>query len=327
MLRASRAGWSQLWRELGQCFLLPSPVLAVSTMAGDLAERSAAAFAREGAEHEVLEPADLARRFPLFAFPDARFGVIRDSGGLMLADRLLAALALRLKDLGVDVMPEAAVRSINPARPSVTLQRGVTLAADCVVVTAGAWIDKLVPGLRGLAWAHRQISIFPAIPAHLEAQWRSAPIVIDFGGDRGLWLAPPLGGTDLKLAASCHGRPGDPAAAADRAIADHEGARVLGYFARHFTDAAEYGISRTKSCFYSMSVERTLVIEPLEAQTRRAWAVCGCSGQGFKFAPLIADTIVGLVEQRNPLSAVIGKAGFSVASAANHDVRNHAEAG
>ena len=322
LLRSSLAGWSELWRDLRRCFLVPSQVLAVSTVEGDLAERAAAAFTRAQVDHEVLELPELERRCPQFRFTDARFGVIRNTGGLMLADQLLEALALRLKDLGVDLVPEATVTSINSTRPSVTLESGATLAADCIVVTAGAWIDGLVPRLRRHTWAHRQITIFPTTPRHLEAYWRKSPIVVDFGGDQGLWLAPPLCGTALKLAASCHGRPGNPASAADRAIGNHEGARVLSYFARHFTDAAAYGISRIKACFYSMSVERMLVIEPLEAQSRPVWAVCGCNGQGFKFAPLIADLIVGLVEQRDQGSAMIGNAGFSVAGIPEYDARN-----
>jgi sarcosine oxidase len=323
LLRKSFAGWSELWRDLRRCFLVPAPVLAVSTVEGDLAERSAAAFSRGGADYQMLDAPELERSCPHLKFSDARFGVIRHAGGLILADQLLEALARRLRDLGVDLVPEATVRSIDSTRPSVTLESGANLSADCIVVTAGAWIHRLAPGLRRRTWAHRQITVFSTPPKHLEAHWRQSPIVVDFGGDQGLWLAPPLCGTELKLAASCHGRPGDPASAADRAIENHEGARVLNYFARHFTDAAAYGISRIKTCFYSMSVERMLVIEPLDAQSRPVWAVCGCNGQGFKFAPLIADLIVGLVEQRDQRGAMISSAGFSVASIPEYDARNY----
>jgi sarcosine oxidase len=322
LLRSSLTGWSELWQDLRRCFLVPSQVLAVSTVKGDLAERSAIAFRRAGTDHRVLGVPELERRCPHLRFTDARFGVIRHTGGMLLADQLLEALARRLQDLGAELAPAAAVRRINSSRTSVTLESGAVLAADCIIVTAGAWTNRLAPGLHGRIWAHRQIAVFSTPPKHLQAHWRQSPVVVDFGGDQGLWLAPPLDGTELKLAASCYGRPGDPASAADRTVENDEGARVLDYFAQHFTDAAAYGISRIKACFYSMSVERLLAVESLAARSQRVWAVCGCSGQGFKFAPVIADLIVGLVEQRNPTSVLIGNAGFSAASIPEYDARS-----
>lgn len=323
LFRMSLAGWSELWRDLRRCFLVPSPVLAVSTVEGDYAERSAAAFTRGGADYQVLDVPALERSCPQLQFTDARFGVIRHTGGMILADQLLEALARRLRDLGVQLLPETWVERINSTQPSIIFESGTVLAADRIVITAGAWIHGLAPRLRRRTWAHRQITVFPTPPKHLEAHWRQSPIVVDFGGEQGLWLAPPLCGTELKVAASCHGLPGNPESAADRAIEIREGARVLSYFARHFTDAAAYGISRIKACFYSMSAERMLIIEPLEAQSRPVWAVCGCNGQGFKFAPLIADLIVDVVEQRNQQNAMMRNAGFSIARLSEYDARNH----
>jgi len=311
LVRASLDGWSELWRDLGCCFLVPAPVLAFSTVAGDLADRSVASSAQEATGYEVIERAELQRRYPQFNLTEVRFGVASRTGGLILANRLLLTLAERLRALDVALVPGAVVSEIDPAQSSLVIENGTSVAADCIIVTAGAWVRELVPKLRRRCWAQRQVTVFPIAPKHLGPSWNTSPIIVDFGGDQGLWLAPPLGGTELKLAASCYARPGDPASPADRAIANDEGARVLGHFAQHLKDAALYGVSRIESCFYSISVERRLIVEPVGAPTQPTWAICGCNGQGFKFAPLIADVIVGLVGQGASPDTLMANAGFA----------------
>jgi glycine/D-amino acid oxidase-like deaminating enzyme len=63
-----------------------------------------------------------------------------------------------------------------------------------------------------------------------------------------------------------------------------------------------------------MSIERKLIVERLAEHSANIWAVCGCSGQGFKFAPAIADLIVGLVEERDPVGVLMEKIGFHATS-------------
>jgi sarcosine oxidase len=314
LMRVSLAGWGELWRDLGHSFVVPSDVLAVSAAEGDLAERSADAFSRAGIDHELLDVQVLQQRYPHLQFPEARFGVLRRKGGLLLAEQLLIALAQRLRVLGTEMMAGSSVTAIDTIRTSIDLASGVTLAGDRIILTAGAWASRIAPKLENQIWAHRQISIFPKWPQRYEQHWRRSPIVVDFGGHQGLWLAPPLGNTELKLAASCHGSRWNFDLNCGRAPSDDEGVSVLGHFARYLTDAAAYSVARAKTCFYSMSIERKLVVERLAKHSADIWVVCGCSGQGFKFAPAIAGLIVGLVEEGGPVNVLMEKIGFHATS-------------
>ena len=92
MIDDAYAAWDVMWRDLGQRLYAPTGTLALTGNGADWAERSAATLATIGRPMTELPVAELPRRFPLL---DAR-GVERafwiDTGGVLFAQDIVAAL-------------------------------------------------------------------------------------------------------------------------------------------------------------------------------------------------------------------------------------------
>src|SRR5690349_22557232 len=96
MIDPAFAAWDLLWRDLGVTLYAPTGTLALTGNGADWAERSARTLAAIGRPMNELTLAPLRQRFPLL---DAR-GVERafwlDTGGVLFAQDIVAALAQHL---------------------------------------------------------------------------------------------------------------------------------------------------------------------------------------------------------------------------------------
>ena len=79
---------------------------------------------------------------------------------MLLADRIVAALARHLAARGVSMVPHARVVEIDPGGAAVMLADGRRLEPDALVVAAGAWTRRLVPGLAARATPSRQVLVY-----------------------------------------------------------------------------------------------------------------------------------------------------------------------
>src|SRR5436190_5154745 len=97
MIDPAFEAWDLLWRDLGQSFYAPTGTLALTGNGADWAERSAHTLASIGRPMTELTIAELRTRFPQL---DAR-GVERafwlDTGGVLFAQDIVAALARHLE--------------------------------------------------------------------------------------------------------------------------------------------------------------------------------------------------------------------------------------
>jgi sarcosine oxidase len=303
----ARGLWNELWLSLGISLFVPASALAVSRSAGDLADRTRETFVQKGVKHDIVSVRELQHRFPQFFFSGARFGLLRRPCGLLRADEISSALAFRLAELGATLMPHKRVIGLNFDRTSIVFDDDRDLEADAVLVTAGAWSSGLVPQLVGRVWAHRQAVVYPAVPPRWRVAWARAPIVVDLGTPSGEWIAPPLGGLDLKLAATMHGR----AEKSDLAFLPetNEGGAILAHFRDHLRDWTDYAPSRVKVCHYAVSRNGALLIERLGRGNIVVGT--GCSGQGFKFAPAIASALARCVGEEADPEPVLSALGFA----------------
>ena len=101
------------------------------------------------------------------------------------------------------------VDEVDPERGRV-VAGGTVHEADVVVVAAGAWADRLEPGLRGVAVPSRQAVMYLSPPPNLAQAWVEAPVMLDLRESGGLYTLPPRRGTRLKVGDHVFSRSGDP---------------------------------------------------------------------------------------------------------------------
>lgn len=262
--------WHELEAECGQALLNQLGTLDL----GDWrANRDALAAC--AASYEVLDGAEIERRFPIRIEPGGS-GLFQADGGIVFADLALQAFLASSRAAGAHIREQTCVDSVADMGDCVVAGE---LRARVAVVTAGAWAPKLV-GVD--ATPTRETTSYFSLE-------EPVPSVTDMraGAVTGYALTAP--GVGLKAGLHQSGpkidpdEPGGP----DEKIAE----QTAEWVERRFPGAGPAG--RVETCLYTTRSNDEFVLE------RNGRIVVGspCSGHGFKFAPLIGKRLAALAEE------------------------------
>ncbi len=280
MVDAAYDAWDALWAELGEVLHIPTGVLATDEGDGAWFRDSRAALGAEGREVTDLTGAEVAARFPYLSGDGIARAFWCPRGGVLLAERIVAALARHVVAQGAVIETARATR-VDAARAALVLEDGSVRGADVLVVAAGPWIPRLLPAIGRRVTASRQVIVRLGPPPELAAAFAGAPMIIDLAG--GFYMVPPVAGTPLKIgdhSFSLQGDPDDP----DRTADPREAERILALARRRIPGLDRFVPLGAATCFYDVEPEERFVVEKI---SRRAWVMSGFSGHGFKFGPLL----------------------------------------
>jgi glycine/D-amino acid oxidase-like deaminating enzyme len=176
-------------------------------------------------------------------------------------------------------------------RAEIELVSGERLAANSVVVAAGAWVGKLLDGLVALPRievTQQQIFHFPRIDLEAEA-WPSVihdeitPVYHLAGGRDG---GP---GDDRKVAEHRHGTP--TTATARTGVVDPASRARMVEYVKRWLPGLDPTPCREATCLYTTTPTEDFILDRVGALV-----ICSpCSGHGAKFAPLIGEMTADLV--------------------------------
>jgi sarcosine oxidase len=282
----------ELWRELeresgvGLLRILGGVEFGAARDANGVASQ----MTRAGVPHEWLSADEAAGRWPGMQFEGKV--LFHPQAGTVDADRALTAFAACAVRRAAELRHDAEVVRLVPGdgQAEIELADGGRIAAETVVVAAGAWAGPLLSGLvtlPALAVTQQQIFHFPRSDPDAEA-W---PSVIHEAAESIYHLAGGRDGgpaDDRKIAEHRHGA---PATAAERTgeVDAASRARIVAYVERWLPglDPRPRGEA---TCLYTSTPSEDFVLDRVGAVV-----VCSpCSGHGAKFAPLIGELTADL---------------------------------
>jgi sarcosine oxidase len=252
--------WRELEEECGETLLQPAGTLDLRPP-----KENIAALAEAGARHELLEPDEIERRWPLRA--DGERGLYQPDGAVIHAARAVAALRAGAEAAGARILEGMRVESVDE------------LDADAVLVTAGGWAPRLAdldvePTAQTVAYAAFAESGYPSV---MDWMW---------SGDERVFYGLAAPGVGVKGGLHKSGAPVDPdqPAEPDPELLEWAGSWLL----HRFVGASEPVTGET--CIYTNAENDDFVCEA------RGTLVVGsaCSGHGFKFAPLLGERLADL---------------------------------
>lgn len=281
--------WDALWAALGTRHFDPLPLIYF--MRGDTGwyAPTLRSMRRMGIPCADIPLGDVAGRFPMLD-PDGLTRVVETGGaGILYPIRIMTDLVKHLADLGVALHPDTPVEAVDLESGTLRTHDG-TRRGDAVVVTAGAWVNRLVPSLSGIAVPSRQAVMFLAPPPELADAWRTAPVLIDLGAESGTYTLPPRAGTRLKIGDHQFTRQGDPDG--DRIGTDADVARLTVAARRAWRDFDRYTVLERKACFYTVTRDERFLVR---REGAKGWLGSACSGHGFKLGPLMGEALAAAI--------------------------------
>ncbi len=297
------AAWARLFADLGEAPYVQTGVLAVDEAirepGGGWLQQSRVALRGHGLAVRELCRQSLPARFPMFSGDGVADAFFMAPGGVLLAGRIVELLAGHLAAQGV-VFETAEVAEVLPQ--SLRLSDGSTRGADALVVAAGPWAPRLLPGLAGRVTASRQIIIRLAPPPDLAEAWAHAPMLLDLSPDSGFYLVPPVAGTPIKLgdhSFSCRGDAEEDSREASRDEAD----AILALARRRIPRLDEYQRLGAAACYYDVQPQEEFVVEAIAPMSV---VMSGFSGHGFKFASVLGQAVANALANPHLLPALPG---------------------
>jgi glycine/D-amino acid oxidase-like deaminating enzyme len=283
MIDDAYAAWALLWTDLGETLYEPTGTLALTGNGADWAEQSAAALASIDKPMAELAMSELPRHFPLLDTRGLERAFWIDSGGVLLAQDIVAGLVRHLHaHPHVTLHCDTAIRAVDLDHGRIVTEAGAVHGGDVVVVAAGAWAPRLLPALATRVVPSRQVVIYFDLPEDQRAAWAKGPMIIEKTSDVGLYLVPPVRGRGMKVGDHEFSRRGEPTAQRDaqeremRALLDRCGSLLKGF--------DRWTIRNFKVCFYSVTEDERFIVEKAGV---KGWVMSPCSGHGFKFGALM----------------------------------------
>lgn len=255
------------------------------------------ALSRRGHALERLDAAAIASRFPRWAPGRFRDGYYNPRGGWAESGRVVSALLREAEREGVVV--RSGVRALpiapGPSRVAgITTETGERLAADVVVVAAGAYTPLLIPELADRLTPVAQAVFHFEIPS--AASFTSPefpPWAADIG--RTGWYGFPAHAGVVKIANHGPGAVVDPRA--PRLVSPDVEPRFRAFLRASLPALAPSPLVKTRLCLYCDSFDGDFFIDR-HPEREGLVVASGGSGHAFKFAPvlgpIVADVVTGV---------------------------------
>jgi sarcosine oxidase len=246
--------------------------------------------------HEILETADIKKRYPQFAVTDERAYFEYETGFLRLELCIEAQLHLARKH-GAVVQTDELVLSIESSGGSevtVKTSRGV-YHAEKAIITAGPWISRFLPP----AYAHlfkvsRQVMYWFDITEDCRSTFAAPgfPIFIWIfaeGGEFGFYGFPTLDGKTIKIATEQFTAITDPDHVQRTVTREEEQSMYRDYVQGRLPGISDR-CGAAASCLYTVTPDSNFAIDVHPDNDRIIFA-SPCSGHGFKHSAAIGEAL------------------------------------
>jgi sarcosine oxidase len=259
-----------------------------------------------GLPTELLDNAQMRRRFPQIDFGGIAAGVYEPSFGALMARRAVQTLVAEFVHHG-GAYRQAQIIPPDPSAP--TLDHVVTSAGERIsgasfVFACGPWLGRVFPTLLGrrIFPTRQEVFFFPPAPGDGRFEPGRLPGWADFNGGDIYYGFPDLEGRGFKIAHDAHGPAMDPDTG-DRTPSPAALADVRAFMARRFPALAGRPLSESRVCQYENSSNGDFLIDR-HPQWDNVVLCGGGSGHGFKHGPAVgryaADLLLGTLAAPEP---------------------------
>lgn len=246
-----------------------------------------------GLAFEELDASAIAQRWPALRPADGDVGIFETDGGFV-SPELAVRLHVRLAEAnGAEFRWSQRVRDWSADGSGVCVRTDTDgFEAKHLVITAGAWLGDVARTLALPLKVERQVQLWWSPKDATLCRHDRMPAFIHFTGDRAYYGIPALADEGVKLARH-HGGETTTAGALDRSLRPEDEADVRAYIRRH-VPIADGPLLSHAVCMYTNTPDDHFILDR-HPRHENVIVAGGFSGHGFKFAPLVGETVTRML--------------------------------
>ncbi len=297
LMPAAFGAWRELEADAGEAVFFRTGGVSFSPPGVDYAARVAANLEELGIPHWRSSGRAWNERYAAYSLPGNYDVVFEPDAGMLWAARAVALMIDLARRHGGDAMrilEQTPVRQIelDGDRP-VVVTNTARITADRLIVSAGAWVKRLLPGLSLPLSVTRQqvLYVMPDDPT----PFRIGPFpVFIFKGasDLDAFYGMPMF-LNLGVKVARHGGPEVDPEKVDRTPSDEAVSSVRRFLRGHIPALKDAPLSHTEVCLYTVAPEEHFQVDFMPGR-RDVLVASPCSGHGFKFSCLVGRALADL---------------------------------
>jgi sarcosine oxidase len=295
LLNRSLQGWLEVDEATHGAVARRTGGLFVGSADSAVVQGSRETAARCGISHEYVDSAEVGRRFPAFHLAEDAVAVYEPDALMLFADQARLGYLSMAVGAGAEVVHGRSVRRIVPgSNGSFTVAGdGWQVSCGAVVLTAGGWIGRFLPGEIDPLITTMRIPVYEldlAEATERDHQPGRFPVFLYEAADGALVYGLPQWRAGGGLRIGFHNRQLD-IDGARRPPSDTERLELWTAVRSLLPGVERTG--RGRACVYTMSTDGSFLIGRSRELEGVVYA-SACSGHGFKFAPAIGEALAEL---------------------------------
>lgn len=283
----SLALWKEFQQDIHEELYTCTGMLDLAVREGGYEEHCHRALTSMNLPVRKLGPAELRERFRIFNHRAVRYAVFHPDGGMLWAQRSVAAFANAALRRRTTIHKNVRIISIARGKDGVREVRdsqGRTYRGGAYLFAPGPWAREVLAPWRLPLHVTRQPLLYFRPPTN-QGRYRPGHCPVYFCRDRGYFGYPVHIHGFMKIGDRRRGLPGKPGQGPTAPPQGFE--RACRSFLRRFMpDAAAFVDTEGKFTYYNNTPDGDFIIDHLPG-AQNAVAATGLAGHGFKFGPLV----------------------------------------
>ncbi|TWT25777.1 N-methyl-L-tryptophan oxidase [Planomicrobium sp. CPCC 101110] len=286
--------WKDLEQETGKILFNQTGAISVGHPGSDFVKETIESSLQYNLTHEKLDAKSLMARWPGILVPDDYIACYDPHSGFLYSEECVQTYKEESIKLGVTILENQRVEDIQTSEAEVKIVTAdATLVARKAVITAGAWIPKLLPELDlDIEPLRKTFGWFETSEEDLYGN-EFPCFVFDTHNVGHYYGFPDYDGKGLKVGRMDLGDVVDPDEVnRDFFTTSHEEDDLRSFLSR-FLPQANGQLNEGKVCLFSMTPDNDFIID-FHPEHSNLVIAGGFSGHGFKFASVIGKILTDL---------------------------------
>lgn len=307
LLNRAHELWEELQATTDEKLIVPTGGIFIGPQSTGVVKGSRNTAEAGAIVHEVLDAAQIQRRFPAFHLQDGMEAIYEPGAYIIMANKV------RLQMIDLAIQNEAEIRfgrivkkieKCGESILSLTINNGEKFRARSVVITTGPWIaHHLLPELSNHLSSNRIPVYWFECRSKYEQEFarEKFPIFLYEHPDGGLIYGVPAGtSSERGVKIGFHNRQHTPCVPNDvkQSVSQQHTAEISQYIKQIFPGLNPNPIG-SRSCIYTMSSDEAFLIGTSK-EISNVFFASACSGHGFKFGSAIGESLALLARGKRP---------------------------